>query len=339
MTCSATALWGLFGHVVAAVLEHAASDISGDQTHRVEQADADAFVRAEGQHWHGQRAVGARPAVLQALGAEHVAVVGEGGAACSGGGVDPHIFVEIGWSDRRGPDRLGAEQPGQEFALAALEQQLGQVVKPVEGEMPGLQVGFRRGYAGSGRRGDAGQRRIEHGQPAHIARPLVRIRVARPGSKVVADDIDRAVFRQRQGFDHAVNLGGHRPHVVAGCGTVGVAHSAWVEGNDASPGGCEKWHHVAPDVPTLRPSGQQQDGCAAAALHEMQLYAGNGHSVTAELSPERRGVEERQRIRGGGGDDIVVHGKLLDAGRKLCRAPIGARFTRLVISSRRGRLA
>ena len=51
----------------------------------------------------------------------------------------------------QGRVRLGAEQPGQEFPFAALEQDFRQVIEPVEGQVPGPHIGFgRRDAAGGG---------------------------------------------------------------------------------------------------------------------------------------------------------------------------------------------
>ena len=43
-----------------------------------------------------------------------------------------------------------------------------QVVEPIKGEVPSLQVPFPRGNAGRRQRGDAEQCRIEDGEPLHV---------------------------------------------------------------------------------------------------------------------------------------------------------------------------
>jgi len=63
--------------------------------------------------------------------------------------------------------------------------------------------------------------------------------------------------------------------------------------------------------PSMRPTRHQEDRCAAAAFHEMQPHAFDTDGVVAELRPERRGVEGRQRVLGGGLHDVMSHGELL----------------------------
>jgi hypothetical protein len=67
----------LLGHVVAAASELAAAYIGRDDTHRVEQRCADAGLRAERQHRHGELPLGARAAVLDPFRTELVPIVGK----------------------------------------------------------------------------------------------------------------------------------------------------------------------------------------------------------------------------------------------------------------------
>jgi hypothetical protein len=57
----------------------------------------------------------------------------------------------------------------------------------------------------------------------------------------------------------------------------------------------------------LWPTGQQKKGRASAALNEMQAYALDRDSAVTELRPESRGVEGRERVGGGGLNDVIGH--------------------------------
>ena len=99
--------------------------------------------------------------------------------------------------------------------------------------------------------------------------------------------------------------------LVARGGPIEVAHAARVERDHAPAGLGEQRHHITPCVPALRPAGQQQDRRAAAAFDEMQPHALDSDGIVVELRPERRRVEGRQCVCGGGLNDVMRHGVLL----------------------------
>ncbi len=157
--------------------------------------------------------------------AERGPVVGKGRAQRTGRGENADVLVQASLPDPPCPGRLRCEQPGQELALATLDEDLRQVIQPVEGEVPGLEVGLSRRDAGGRRRRHAGQRGIHHRQAPDVARPIRRVGVADPSADVVADDGDAAIGRKASGLDEAMHLGGNGLHVVAGGRPARVAHS------------------------------------------------------------------------------------------------------------------
>jgi len=139
---------GFFGHIVPTASKHTTLHIRRDQAHRVEQRCSNSALRAESEYRHGELALGARPTVRDSFGPEIVSLVGKRRPRRAGGGVDAHIFIEIRWCDRPGTSGFGPEQPSQELPLASLQQDLRQVIEPVEGQVPGPHIRLRRGNAG-----------------------------------------------------------------------------------------------------------------------------------------------------------------------------------------------
>ena len=163
--------------------------------------------------------------------------------------------------------------------------------------MPRLDVGLVGGDAFA-RLAEAGNRRVEHRQPADVARVVGRIGIADPGAEIMAGHVQRAAVRQTDRPHKAVHLPGHRGEVVSLARPVGIARASRIERDDAVPGVGEQRQDVTPGVPTLRPAGEQQHGCAVATFHVMQADSIHHLVAVPELRPKRHRVEKRHRVRG-----------------------------------------
>jgi hypothetical protein len=82
-----------------AAREHTAAHVGSDKTHRVDQADANAGLRPEGEHRHGKLAFSTRTALRETFGAEVVPVVGQSRPGRAGCSVRSHIFVKVNRRD------------------------------------------------------------------------------------------------------------------------------------------------------------------------------------------------------------------------------------------------
>ncbi len=154
----------LLGQKVAAALGRtalyrAALYTVADRRDRCAQGVADALVPTARQDRHWQPLRGAHLGLGESFRAEIDAVPGEAGSHRARQGIGTGILLERGGLDREGSGALGRVYPGEIGALASLHQDFGQVVQPIEGELPALEV---RGFARDARSGvtDSGREHV-----------------------------------------------------------------------------------------------------------------------------------------------------------------------------------
>ena len=135
----------LLGQIAPAPFEDTSANISRDErmvSVRVVPTPAPAPKASTDAE---ESPLGPFAALIEPLSVEISPVIRQCGPSGAWCGVHPDLLVEVSRCDSPRSDGPGTEQPSEKLSLTPTDEDLWQVIKPVEGEVPRLHVRLRRG--------------------------------------------------------------------------------------------------------------------------------------------------------------------------------------------------
>jgi len=203
-----------------------------------------------------------RPASICFSGANDVLVPGLIARRLDDLGFDVRLY-------RVGPRALGREDPGQIGLLMSLDQDLRQIVEPVERKLPALQIYCLAGNPGC-ECSDSGNVRLGQHQSSDVRWTVHGVGMRDPRSDVMRDDVDAAGAREAGCFKKTVQVACGRVEIVTSGRLVALAESARVQNDDPAARADQQRQNRAPSDPALGPARQQQHRIAGPGRHIME---------------------------------------------------------------------